>query len=75
MLKINIYEGEAVGSEISRRFLAPSNDPEASTRAPPNTKFTVNKCPRSERNHYYLPNITHCVDILYYLTFITFTEL
>ena len=32
MLKINIYEGEAVGSEISRRFLAPSNDPEASTR-------------------------------------------
>ena len=34
MLKVNIYENEVVGSEISRRFLAPSNDPEASMRLP-----------------------------------------
>ena len=34
MLKMNIYEVEVVGSEISRRFLAPSNDPEASMRVP-----------------------------------------
>ena len=41
MLKINIYESEVVGSEISRRFLAPSNDPEASMRLARNEEHQI----------------------------------
>ena len=73
MLKINIYENEVVGSEISRRFLAPSNDPEASMRLlyprhPDNTKL---------KNIIILSNSTSPImtistnSILYFLKFLT----